>query len=252
MEDLSQRPTPLLRWRGALLKLESLRPGGGADDRALGILPQLPRGSQASLAATAGGALAAAGWARRHGVQLAVAVHGAISHEMREALRVWGARFEHLHSREAAMHRARELPGTALPPLDGPRAAAECARTLGAEVLADLRSAPAAVIGPAGAVAALLGTLQAVRSRWPQARGIALVAADVELPELPLRTEMPGFELRPVSFAEASRARAELARSSGVLASHAGAAAAAVAAGGGGLALISSAGEREFSLERAS
>jgi cysteine synthase len=251
MDDLSQRPTPLLRWRGALLKLESLRPTGGADDRALGILPQLPRGSQASLAATAGGALAAAAWARRQGVQLAVAVHGAISHEMRESLRVWGARFEHLPSREAAMHRARELPGTTLPPLDGPGAAAECARTLGAEVLADLRSAPAVVVGPAGASAALLGTLQAVRTRWPEARGIALVAADVELPELPLRTEMPGFELRSVSFAEASRARDDLARTSGVLASHAAAAAAAVAAGQGGLALITSAGEREFSLERA-
>jgi cysteine synthase len=250
MDDLTQRPTPLLRWRGALLKLESLRPSGGADDRALGILPQLPRGSQASLAATAGGALAAAGWARRQGVQLAVAVHGAISREMREALRVWGARFELLPSREAAMQRARELPGTALPPLDGPKAAAESARTLGAEVLADLRSAPSAVIGPAGAVAALLGTLQAVRTRWPDVRGIALVAADVELPELPLRTEMPGFDVRPVSFAEASRARGELARTSGVLASHA-AAAAAVAAEQGGLALITSAGEREFSLERA-
>ena len=106
MDDLLQRPTPLLRWRGALLKLESLLPGGGVEDRALGIFPQLPRGSQASLAATAGGALAAAGWARRHGVQLAVAVHGAISHEMREALRLWGARFEQLPSREAAMHRA--------------------------------------------------------------------------------------------------------------------------------------------------
>ena len=76
--------------------------------------------------------------------------------------------------------------------------------------MADLRSAPAAVVGPAGAAAALLGTLQAVRTRWPETRGIALVAADVELPELPLRTEMPGFELRRVSFTEASRARDEL------------------------------------------
>jgi cysteine synthase len=250
MDDLLQRPTPLLRWRGALLKLESLRPAGGADDRVLGIFPQLPRGSQASLAATAGGALAAAGWSRRLGVQLAVAVHGSISHEMREALRVWGARFEVLPSREAAMKRARELPGTPLPPLDGPRAAAEFVRTLGAEVLADLTAAPPALVGPAGAPAALLGTLQALRSRWPEVRGIAIVAADVELPELPLATEVPGLELRRVTLAEASRARAELARTSGVLASHAAAAAAAVASEEGGLALITSAGEREFSLER--
>jgi cysteine synthase len=251
MDDLLQRPTPLLRWRGALLKLESLRPGGGADDRALGIFPHLPRGSQASLAATAGGALAAAGWARRGGVQLTVAVHGAISHEMRETLRVWGARFEQLPSREAALRRARELPGTPLPPLDGPKAAAECARTLGAEVLADLTAAPAAVVAPAGATAALLGTLQAVRSRWPEVRGIGLTAADEELPELPLAVEMPGLEHRPVSFAEASRARSDLAQTSGVLASHAAAAAAAVAKDAGGLALITSAGEREFSLEGA-
>jgi cysteine synthase len=251
MEDLLQRPTPLLRWRGALLKLESLRPGGGADDRALGIFPQLARGSQASLAATAGGALAAAGWARQRGVQLTVAVHGAISHEMREALRVWGARFEQLPSREAALRRARELPGTPLPPLDGPKAAAECARTLGAEVLADLTAAPGVVVAPAGAPAVLLGTLQALRSRWPDVRGIAVTAADVELPELPLPAEMPGLELRPVSFAEASRARADLAHGSGLLASHAAAAAAAVARELRGLALITSAGEREFSLERA-
>src|SRR5258707_14253120 len=101
---------------------------------------------------------------------------------MRETLRVWGARFEHLPSREAAMQRARELPGTALPPLDGPKAAAECARTLGAEVVADLRAAPAAVIGPAGGVAALLGTLQAVRPGWPQVRGHALVCAALDVP----------------------------------------------------------------------
>ena len=251
MHDLIQRPTPLLRWRGALLKLDSLRPGGGVDDRALGIFPRLPRGSQASLAATAGGALAAAGWARRVGVGLAVVVHGALTQEMRETLRVWGARFEQAPSREDAMHRARELPGIPLPPLDGPKAAIECARTLGAEVLADLQAAPAAVVAPAGAMAALLGTLQAVRSRWPEVRGVALVAADVELPELPLRADVPGLERRRVSFAEASRARAELARTSGVLASHAAASAAQVAVELGGIALVTSAGEREFSLERA-
>jgi len=53
-----------------------------------------------------------------------------------------------------------------------------------------------------------------------------------------------------VTFSEAARAREELARSTGVLASHA-AAAAALSVGEGGVALITSAGEREFSLERA-
>ncbi len=250
MDDWLQRPTPLLRWRSGLLKLESLRPGGGVDDRALGIFPQVARGDEASLAATAGGALAAAGWARRRGVRLAIALHGATSHEMRAALRVWGARFEQLPSREAALRRARELPGTALPPLDGPKAALEFARTLGAELREELAEPPARLVAPAGATAALLGTLQALRSRWPAVRGVALVAAEDELPELPVAADMPGLELRPVSFAEAARARAELARTSGILASHA-AAAAALAAGEGGLALITSAGEREFSLERA-
>lgn len=251
MGDLLHRPTPMLRWRGALLKLELLRLSGGVDDRALGIFPPLPPGARASLAATAGGALAAAGWARRHRIELSVVVHGAISHEMRESLRVWGARFEHVASREAALLRVRELDGTPLPPLDGPRAAVELQRGLGAEVLADVAMPPEAVVAPAGAAAALLGTLQALRSRWPGVRGIALVAAGDELPELPRRSSLPGLEVRPISFDQASRARSELARTSGVLASHAAAAAAAVAAEHGGIALVTSAGEREFSLERA-
>jgi cysteine synthase len=251
MRDLQHRSTPLLRWRGALLKLELLRPGGSTDDRATEILPPLPPGTRASLAATAGGALAAAGWARRQGVQLTVVVHGAMSHEMRESLRIWGAQFEEVPSREDALLRARELDAMPLPPLDGPRAAMEYERTLGSEVLADLAAPPDALVAPAGAIAALLGTLQALRSRQPAVRGIALVAAGEELPELPARSALPGLEVRPISFAEASRARSELARTSGVLASHAAAAAAAVASEQGGLALVTSAGEREFSLERA-
>ena len=35
MVELAERKTPLLRWRGALLKLECLRPAGGFDDRAV-------------------------------------------------------------------------------------------------------------------------------------------------------------------------------------------------------------------------
>jgi cysteine synthase len=250
MDEPTQRPTPLLRWRDGLLKLECLRPGGGFDDRTLGIFPQLARGSEAALAATAGGALAAAGWARRRGVRLKVALYGAASHEMIEALRLWGAAFERQPTREDALRRARQLGGELLPPLDGPKAALELARTLGQELLQDISAAPALVVAPAGASAALLGSVQALRTRWPQVRAIALTAADEELPELPRTGEFPGVETRAVSFAEAARARSDLARSSGVLASHASAAA-AVLAGMNGLAIVTSAGEREFSLERA-
>jgi cysteine synthase len=168
---------------------------------------------------------------------------------MIEALRLWGATFEHLSTREEALRRARELGGELLPPLDGPKAAVELARTLGQELLQDVSSAPTSVIAPAGAAAALLGAVQALRTRWPKVRAIALTAADKELPELPRDGEFPGVEPRAVTFAEASKARSDLARSAGVLASHAAAAAAALAAEGD-LAIVTSAGEREFSLER--
>ncbi|HWE23867.1 MAG TPA: pyridoxal-phosphate dependent enzyme [Myxococcales bacterium] len=250
MDELIQRSTPLLRWRGALLKLECLRPSGGFDDRALAIFPALPRGIEATLAATAGSALAAARWARVHGIQLHVALYGAASHEMIEALRLWGATFERFPTRQEALLRSRQLRGEVLPPLDGPRAAVELARTLGEELLQDVPSAPAVVIAPAGASAALLGTVHALRTRWPEVRAVALTAADEELPELPRDAGFPGIETRAVSFAEASRARSDLARSGGLLASHAAAAAAALA-GENGLAIVTSAGEREFSLERA-
>jgi cysteine synthase len=249
MVELLQRRTPLLRWRGALLKLECLRPAGGFDDRAVAIFPQLPRGSKAALAGTGGAALAAAAWARRRGVHLKIALHGAVTHEMRETLRLWDAAFEQFPTREQALGSARKFAAEPLPPLDGPKAAAELARTLGAELLEDLPSPPTSLIAPAGASAALLGAFQTLRSRWPAMTALALTAADAELPELPLEPELPGVATRAVSFSEAARARAELARTSGVLASHA-AAAAAVAARDGGLAIVTSSGEREFSLER--
>ena len=230
MVELLQRRTPLLRWRGALLKLECLRPTGGFDDRAVAIFPQLPRGSKAALAGTGGAALAAAAWARRRGIHLKIALHGAVTHEMRETLRLWGAAFEQFPTREQALRGARNFAAEPLPPLDGP-------------------SPPRSLIAPAGASAALLGAFQTLRSRWPAMTALALTAADAELPELPLEPELPGIATRAVSFSEAARARAELARTSGVLASHA-AAAAAVAARDGGLAIVTSSGEREFSLER--
>jgi cysteine synthase len=249
MEDPIQRPTPLLRWRGALLKLESLLPSGSVDDRAVGIFAQLPRETRAALAASATGAIAAAGWARRHGIALTVALYGAASQEMLEVLRLWGAQFERFASREEALRRAHALGGELLPSLDGPKAVVHLSRTLGEEVLRDVSSPPTVVVAPAGASAALLGTVHALRTRWPKVRAIALTAADKELPELPREDEFPGAETRAISFSEASRARSDLARSAGVLASHAAAAAAAVA-GEGGLAIVTAAGEREFSLER--
>jgi len=249
MVELAERKTPLLRWRGALLKLECLRPAGGFDDRAVAIFPTLAPGTEAALAATGPGALAAAAWARRRRVRLRIALHGAVTHEMRETLRLWGVTFDHFTAREEALRRAREMAPEVLPPLDGPKASAELARTLGAELLEDVAAAPATIIAPAGAVSALLGAFQALRSRWPAVGALALTAADEELPELPRNVELPGIATRAISFAQASAARAELARTSGVLASHA-AAAAAVAAGDSGVAIVTSAGEREFSLER--
>ena len=64
MVELAERKTPLLRWRGALLKLECLRPAGGFDDRAVAIFPTLAPGTEAALAATGPGALAAAAFHR--------------------------------------------------------------------------------------------------------------------------------------------------------------------------------------------
>src|SRR5437764_889227 len=134
MVELAERKTPLLRWRGALLKLECLRPAGGFDDRAVAIFPTLAPGTEAALAATGPGALAAAAWARRRRVRLRIALPGRVTHEMRETLRLWGVTFDHFTAREEALRRAREMAPEVLPPLDGPKASAELARTLGAEL----------------------------------------------------------------------------------------------------------------------
>src|SRR5207253_10691610 len=97
----------------------------------LGVVTHLAGGTEAVLAAHAGGALAAGGWARGGGVRLKLALYGPASHEMIEALRLWGAAFGRLPTREDALRRARQLGGELLPPLDGPKAALELARTLG-------------------------------------------------------------------------------------------------------------------------
>jgi hypothetical protein len=117
-------------------------------------------------------------------------------------------------------------------------------RTLAAE----MPDAPLAIVAPAGARAALLGCVRALRPT----RAVALAAADEELPDLPRVADLPGVEIRRVTRAECARARQELARTAGVLASHAAAMAAVVAAELGGTAIVSASGEREFSLERPS
>jgi hypothetical protein len=83
-------------------------------------------------------------------------------------------------------------------------------------------------------------------------RGVALLAADEELPDLPREAALPdGIERIRVTRAQAADARAKVTRELGLLASHASAAAAVYAHEHGGVALITAPGEREFSLERA-
>jgi cysteine synthase len=243
-EELLARPTPLLRFRGALLKLESMRPSGEPDDRALSLFPALARETSVSFVGAAGPAIAAAGWARAHGVRLFVALHGVATHETRETLRLFGAQVELCSSAVEAFARAAARRDTLLPALDGDDAAAAIERTLGPELARDAGEVRA-VIAPAGARAALVAALRAL----PGSRGIALVAADDELPGLPRKADLPeSIERRPVPRALCGRARTGLARETGVLASHGSAMAAFLAAAEGGLALVST-GEREFSLE---
>jgi len=243
-EELLERPTPVLRFRGALLKLESLRPSGESEDRALSIFPRLGPGASASLAATAGASVAAAAWARSQGVKLFVAIHGVATHETRETLRLLGAAFEAVESRDEATALVSGRGGTALPALDGDEAVTAVERSLGRELSSDAGTART-IFAPAGARAALLAAVRAL----PGARGIALVAADAELPGLPLKADLPpSIERREVSRSSCAQARSRLAREAGLLASHASAMAGLLAANEGGLALVTS-GEREFSLE---
>jgi len=235
--DNIARPTPLLRWGEALLKLDLLLPSGGTAGRAAVLWSQ--RGGTAVVEASGNAALAAAWWAQASGVRLAVLPRGVFTHEMREGLKLWGARLD----------KAAE---PTLPPLDSDAAAPVFARTLGAELLADLSAPPRLLVCPAGERAALLGALSALREKWPAVRGVALVAADEELPDLPREILLaPGVERVPVRRAAASEARRRVARELGLLASHAGAAAAVYARENGGVALLTAPGEREFSIETA-
>jgi hypothetical protein len=213
------QPTPLLRWGKALLKLELSGPRGSVAARA-GF-------SGARVAATGNQALALA----RPGLE--VALRGAVTHEMRETLKLWGAR----------------LVDAGEPFAPGP---AVFARTLGAELLAELTEAPPLLVCPAGEPDALLGALSALRERWPSVHGVALVAAGEELPDLPRDAALPAeIERVAVTRAQAAEARSRVARELGLLANHAGAAAAVYAREHGGVAIVTALGEREFSLDRA-
>lgn len=211
--------TPLLRWGDALLKLELLRPRGSVSDRSpapTGVAEV--SGNQALSFARPGASFA---------------LRGVVTHEMRQALGFWGARIV-----ESAP-RWRPEPEV-------------FSRTLGQELLDQLDRAPKALVCPAGEGEALLGALAALRERWPRLRAVALVAADSELPDLPLSSELPAeIEHVPVTREAAAEARARLGRDLGLLANHAGAAAAAYAHRHGGVAIVTAVGEREFSLEGA-
>ena len=209
--------TPVLRWGRGLLKLELLRPRGSVSDRV--SAPQGP------VRVTGNQALSIV----RPGASVALA--GAVTHEMRATLAIWGARV------------IAEAPDWKPDPGD-------FVRTLGAELLEQVVEAPPFLFCPAGESAALAGALQALRTRWPAVRGVALLAADQELPDLPSRAELPReIEIAKVGFAEAARARARVGRELGLLANHAGAAAAELAHDRGGVAIVTALGEREFSLE---
>jgi hypothetical protein len=190
------QPTPLLRWGRGLLKLEMLRPRRSIEVRG----PVALSGNQALAVARPG---------------LEVALRGAVTHEMREGLKIWGVRF------------VSEGEPYVAPPDE--------------RLTAELSDLAAPFVAPAGDVAVLLQL---------RGRRVALVAADEELPDLRLLAGLPeGIERVAVSRAQAARARSRLARELGLLATHAGAAAGAYAFEHGGVAILCTPGEREFSLD---
>src|SRR5207253_373273 len=86
------------------------------------------------------------------------------------------------------------------------------ARTVGAELVAQLLAPPLFVVCPAGDGAALLGIVSALRQRWPPVRGMTLVAAGEELPDLPRFADLPPeVERVAVTRADAGAAKAEIA-----------------------------------------
>ncbi|MCA1825990.1 MAG: hypothetical protein ABR567_09025 [Myxococcales bacterium] len=236
-DDIPRRPTPLLRWGPALLKLEMFRPSGSCAGRAAEVWDWSGAGAPV-IEASGNEAIAAAAWARYQGVRIAIVPRGVFTHEMRETLKLWGV--------PVGPQQRATLPG-----LDSDAAVPLFARSLGAELLEDLKTAPPLLVAPAGDRAALLGALSVLRERWPEVRGVALVAADEELPDLPREALLPQeVERVAVTRAQAAQARSGVARELGLLAGHAAAAAAVYAHEHGGVALVTSPGEREFSLDR--
>ncbi len=264
-EALLRRRTPLLKVGRAFAKLECLRPTGGVDDRVVALWDKTADGPRLA-AGTQGAALAGAAWARSRGISLTQLVHGPLTHEVRKALEVWGVAFEHVPSRAEAWQRVAKDP-LGLPPLDGDAAALRSSATLGRELVDELDEAglvPALLVAPAGARAALIGCALALRSRWPALRVVGLLGepGEAELPELPTEIAahpaLSEIELLGISRAFAAKARASLTRRAGLLAGHAGAAAVQVAddraaslEGEVAVALVTSTGEREFSLDAA-
>ncbi|MBS2020869.1 MAG: hypothetical protein JST92_00540 [Deltaproteobacteria bacterium] len=247
LDDLLPRATPILRLGNTLAKLESLRPTGGVEDRALGLWDAALAGTEHTRVrahVSAGGALAAAAWAQARGLELNLVLSGPVTHEVRETLKLWG------HPRSPLAD------AFDLPPLEGAGAIAEHLRTLGAEVSSELRAeslTPTVLVAPAGALSPLLAIAASLSN--PGLRPIALVAAtpaDV-LPHLPHAPALPAHvEHIAVTRAEAQAARARLSRTHGLLVTHASAAAIEVAqrhAPELALALVVANGEREFSLD---
>jgi hypothetical protein len=151
-----------------------------------------------------------------HGMQ--VALQGLVTHEMRETLKIWRA----------------ELVAQAEEWQPDP--------SLLVNELEEQLSEPPKLIVAAGSESA---ALRALHKRWPAAKIVAIVSDD-DLPDLPRSSELPSLK---ISREAAQAARVEVAHALGLLAGHGSAAAAKHAFENGGLALISSPGEREFSLD---